>query len=57
MCRIVLDTAPSFWDDCPFMRDKNKCFLNNMGKCDCFGGYYDEISFDFSRCPYCTTND
>lgn len=55
MAKIVLDEEPSSlsWNKCPFMKDKQICLFTES-ECDCIGGYYDSLSFDFDKCKYCT---
>jgi len=53
MAKIILDSEPSaFSNKCPFMKGESTCTFTNR-ECDCIGGYYDSISFDFERCNYC----
>lgn len=47
--KIVLDEE---------VKEETSCPLYNLGlckKCKCIGGYYDSRTFDFEKCPYCTT--
>ena len=49
-CKIILNEAPIFVEeDCPLYRAV--C----QGNCKCRGGYYDSMTFEFEKCPYCTT--
>lgn len=49
-CKILLNEKPILpEDDCPFYR--TIC----QGDCRCRGGYYDSMTFEFEKCPYCTT--
>ena len=59
MAKVVLDKEASnlSWDKCPFMKHQRICLFTES-ECKCVrGGYYESISFEFSKCPYCTVKD
>jgi len=47
--KIVLDKAPQNRGEC--IMDSLLC--NKLQYCWCEGGYYDSLTFDFDKCPYC----
>ena len=58
MTKVVLDKEPSnlSWNKCPFMKNERICLFTES-ECNCVGGYYDSMYFEFSKCPYCTVKD
>ena len=54
MNRIVLNEAPTHREECPMYELLCK---GNFDGCMCVGSYYDSLTFDFEKCPYCKTLD
>lgn len=50
MNKIIVNEEPTKKRDCILYDLKCKF-------CDCEGGYYDSLTFDFSKCPYCISID
>lgn len=46
--KIVISDAPMHKEECPLW--ELKC---NREQCWCVGGYYDSLTFEFEKCPYC----
>lgn len=53
MAKIVLDSEPIGFGDCPFGKGTDLCGLCGV-KCNCVSGYYDSRYFDFDKCIFCT---
>ena len=52
MCKIILNKEPTHKEECPIyeLLCKDKVY-----GCMCVGGYFDSLTFDFDKCPYCQT--
>lgn len=54
MAKIVLDSEPTDFYECPFGQSSDHCSLDGT-RCSCVSGYYDSRYFEFDKCTYCTS--
>ena len=47
--KIVISEAPTHKRECPLWDIK----CDKLQYCWCEGGYYDSLTFEFDKCPYC----
>jgi hypothetical protein len=54
MAKIVLDSEPTVFDECPFGRSTDCCGIRGA-LCNCVSNCWGSRYFDFNECRFCTT--